>query len=477
MFPVEGSHPHALGVQAFAGARHVVPGPHWALLEQGGSKFAHRPASGVPASVAPVQTPPPQSLVQKIAPLVASHPHADGTHCDGSRRQTRPGPHMASDEQGGSKPTHAPASGARGRHTPPPQSAVQTMEPLAGSHPHADGLHWFGSRTQRFPGPHIASLLQGGMKPTQNPPSGAPASTTPASRTWQTPPPQSLVHTMPFGPQAHALGRHTPGVRTHASPRRHWASFAHGGRKPTQRPASGEPASIGGAPQTPPPQSSVQITSPVAGSQPHAEGLHAFGSRRHTRPRPHCASELHGGSKPRQRLGPPSCAVGRARQMRPLQSAVQVTLPVAGSQPQADGAQRRSSGGRHASPARQSKSDWHGGTKLAHRFSPASVTPASVLPASSAPASSARRGWQTPRQIAGQTCPGAHPLEQPPSSSARHSKPTGQSGSAEQPIGVCRTGEQALDTTIRARHVNVRMRRVEAISVPVGPPLLLASCR
>ena len=181
----------------------------------------------------------------------------------------------------------------------------------------------------------------------------------------------------PLGPHAHALGRQMPGVRVQTSPRTHCESVAHGARKPTHEPASGEPASRGATRHTPPPQSSVQMTLPVAESHPHAEGLHSFGSRTHARPGPHCVSERHGGSKPAHRLTPLSGA--RARQMRPPQSSVQIAEPVAGLHaPHAEGAHRRSMGGRHASPAEQSKSDLQGGTKLAQRPPvPASLTPAS----------------------------------------------------------------------------------------------------
>jgi hypothetical protein len=104
MLPVAGSHPQALGVQALGGERHVVPGRHWALLVQGGSKFAHRPASGVPASTGAAHTPPLQSAVQMMAPVTGSHAQADGRHTRGSRWQLRPGPHAALVLQGGSKP-------------------------------------------------------------------------------------------------------------------------------------------------------------------------------------------------------------------------------------------------------------------------------------------------------------------------------------------------------------------------------------
>lgn len=289
MLPVDGSQPQALGEHAFAGCWQVVPERHCASLLHGGSKFAQSPASGLaPASAAAVHWPPPQSAVQMTRPVCASQPQAEGTHCAGSRRHTRPAPHIASELHGGSKPAQLPASAAPGRHTPPPQSAVHTTAPLDGSQPHADGLHWLWSRTHRFPGPHWVSLLHGGTKPTQKPASGRPASgATPASRGSHTPPPQSAVQMTPLGPHAHALGWQTPGLRTHASPRTHSESLAHGARNPTHAPASGEPASRDATRHTPPPQSSVQMMLPVDGSHPHADGLHSFGSRTQARPGPH----------------------------------------------------------------------------------------------------------------------------------------------------------------------------------------------
>lgn len=231
---------------------------------------------------------------------------------------------------------------------------------------------------------------------------------------------------MPLGPHEHALGRQTPGVRVQTSPRTHCESVAHGARKPTHAPASGEPASREATRHTPPPQSSVQMTLPVAGSQPHADGLHSFGSRTHARPGPHCASERHGGTKPAHRLTPLSGA--RARQMRPPQSSVQMAEPVAGLQaPHAEGAQRRSVGGRHASPTEQSKSDLQGGTKFAHRPRvPASLTPASP-----------RRARQSfAEQSSVQTIPDAVQLQpvcrQAPSSSPRHSMFSAHSASVWQ---------------------------------------------
>jgi hypothetical protein len=320
--------------------------------------------------------------------------------------------------------------------------------PVVGSHPHADGVHWLGSRAQRLPGPHWASDEQGGTKPTQKPPSAAPASTTPASRGSHTPPPQSAVQVMPLGPQAQALGRQTPADRTQASPRTQSVSAAQGGRNPRQAPPSVAPASGEGRPQMPPPQSSVQVMPPVAGSHKHTDGLHWFSSRKHARPGPHWASERQGGSKPAHWFAPPS-ASGRRWQMRPLQSFVHCAVPVAGSQgPQADGAQRRSTGGRHASVERQSKSERHGATTLAHRPAPASAAPPSRRPPSVAPASGARRGWQRfPSHTGGQVAPaGQFAVKQLPSSGSLHSDAASQSAS----VLHCSTGREPVTTGAQA---------------------------
>jgi hypothetical protein len=139
------------------------------------------------------------------------------------------------------------------------------------------------------------------------------------------------------------------------------------------------------------------------------------------------------GSKPAHRLTPLSGA--RARQTRPLQSAVQIAEPVAGSHaPHAEGAHRRSMGGRQASPPEQSKSDWQGGTKLAHR--PASGSPASLTPPSP------RRAWQNlAEQSWAQTIPDGvqrHPVcRQLPSSGPRHSMFPVHSASVWQRTACC----------------------------------------
>lgn len=156
------------------------------------------------ASLQPVgsgtHTPPPQSAVHPHVPVAASHAHPEG-------KQPRFELHVCPAGQPlptqplGSGPLHVPPAGTQ---TPPPQSSVQTQDPLAASHEHDDGVHPC----------EVSQVASAGHPFTMQPAGLAPSHALGAQlQTWQ---PSGPVAN-PFSQyRSHVTGSHPPGGGLHA---------------------------------------------------------------------------------------------------------------------------------------------------------------------------------------------------------------------------------------------------------------------